>query len=98
VGWQDWSKFGQVQIGIEDSTDPRSTSEELDFDDTWHAALGAQYKLNDPWLLNFGIAYDSEFQNSSEVSPLLPVNSAWRFGGRHGHKDLDGSADLLYRL
>jgi hypothetical protein len=21
-----------------------------------------------------------------------------RFGGRHGHKDLDGSADLLYRL
>jgi len=80
AGWQDWSKFGQVQIGIEDSTDPRSTSEELDFDDTWHAALGAQYKLNDPWLLNFGIAYDSEFQNSSEVSPLLPVNSAWRFG------------------
>lgn len=32
-----------------------------------------------PWLLNFGIAYDSGFQ-SGNVSPLMPVNSAWRFG------------------
>jgi long-subunit fatty acid transport protein len=30
--------------------------------------------------LNFGIAYDSGLQGSSNVSPLLPVNSAWRFG------------------
>jgi long-chain fatty acid transport protein len=35
--------------------------------------------LSEPWLLNFGIAYDSGFQ-SGNVSPLLPVNSAWRFG------------------
>jgi long-subunit fatty acid transport protein len=33
-----------------------------------------------PWLLNFGIAYDSKFQDSSDVSPLLPINSSWRFG------------------
>jgi len=80
VGWQDWSEFGQVQLGIDDTTDPTSVTTDLDFDDTWHLALGAQYRLSDPWLLNFGIAYDSEFQDSSEVSPLLPVNSAWRFG------------------
>jgi len=80
VGWQQWSKFGQVQLGIDDSTDPDSTTEDLDFDDTWHGAVGAQYLLSGPWLLNFGIAYDSGFQDSSEVSPLLPVNSAWRFG------------------
>jgi long-chain fatty acid transport protein len=52
----------------------------LNFKDTWHGALGAQYRLSDPWTLNFGIAYDSAFQDSSKVSPLLPVNSAWRFG------------------
>lgn len=84
VGWQQWSKFGQVQLGIDNTTNPTSTKADLDFKDTWHVALGAQYRLNDPWLLNFGIAYDSEFQDSSEVSPLLPVNSAWRFGmGAH---------------
>lgn len=80
VGWQEWSRFGQVQLGIDNSISPTSTSTDLDFDDTWHVALGAQYRLSDPWLLNFGVAYDSEFQDGSEVSPLLPANSAWRFG------------------
>jgi long-subunit fatty acid transport protein len=27
-----------------------------------------------------GVAYDSGFQDSSNVSPALPANSAWRFG------------------
>jgi long-chain fatty acid transport protein len=80
VGWQQWSKFGQVQLGIDDTTNPRSISIDLDFKDTWHFALGAQYRLSEPWLLNFGVAYDSGFQGASNVSPLLPVNSAWRFG------------------
>ena len=80
VGWQDWSKFGQVQLGIDDTTNPTSTTTDLDFKDTWHGALGAQYRINDPWLLNFGIAYDSKFQEGSDVSPLLPVNASWRFG------------------
>ena len=80
VGWQQWSKFGQVQLGIDNTTNPTSTSTDLDFKDTWHVALGAQYRLSNPWLLNFGIAYDSEFQDGASVSPLLPVNSAWRFG------------------
>jgi long-chain fatty acid transport protein len=80
VGWQQWSKFGQVQLGIDNTTNPTSTSKNLNFKDTWHFAAGAQYRIAPPWLLNFGIAYDSEFQDSSNVSPLLPVNAAWRFG------------------
>jgi len=79
VGWQEWSKFGQVQLGVANSLDPNSVTTELDFDDTWHVALGAQYRVSDPWLLNVGVAYDSAFQ-SGDVSPLLAVNSAWRFG------------------
>jgi long-chain fatty acid transport protein len=80
VGWQEWSKFGQVQLGIENTLNPTSLTDDLDFKDTWHGALGAQYRINDPWLLNFGIAYDSNFQDSSDVSPLLPINASWRFG------------------
>lgn len=79
VGWQQWSKFGQVQLGV-DSNNPTSVTTNLNFKDTWHGAIGAQYRVTDPWLINFGIAYDSSFQSSSNVSPLLPVNSAWRFG------------------
>ncbi len=81
VGWQQWSQFGQVQIGISDSTNPTSLTTNIPFKDTWHGAVGAQYRISEPWLLNFGIAYDSGFQSSSSnVSPLLPTNAAWRFG------------------
>jgi long-chain fatty acid transport protein len=79
VGWQDWSEFGEVELGIDDTSNPISVTTDLDFKDTWHVALGAQYRLSDPWRLNFGIAYDSGFQ-SGDVSPLLPVDSVWRFG------------------
>ena len=81
VGWQQWSKFGQVQVGVDDANNPTSLTTDIPFKNTWHVAGGAQYRLSDPWLLNLGIAYDSGFQqNSSQVSPLLPVNTAWRFG------------------
>jgi len=101
LGWQDWSEFGQLQLGIDDTNNPTSTTEDLDFDDTWHAALGAQYRINDPWLLNFGIAYDSKFQDNSDISPLLPVNSAWRFGVGAQHQVSERfywgvSAEYLY--
>ena len=84
VGWQQWSKFGQIQLGVDNTANPTSLTTNLDFKDTWHFAAGAQYRLSDPWLLNFGIAYDSGFQ-SGNVSPLLPSNSQWRFGvgGEH---------------
>ena len=79
VGWQEWSKFGQVQLGTDNPLNPTSLKTNLDFKDTWHVALGAQYRWSQPWLLNLGVAYDSAFQ-SGDVSPLLPVNAGWRFG------------------
>jgi long-chain fatty acid transport protein len=101
VGWQQWSKFGEVELGIEDTTNPTSTTTDLDFKDTWHGAIGAQYRINDPWVLNFGIAYDSEFQDNSKVSPLAPLNSAWRFGVGAQHQVSETfywgvSAEYLY--
>ena len=79
LGWQQWSKFGEVEIGI-DSSNPIGLTKNLNFKDTWHVAAGAQYQLDSPWRLDFGVAYDSEFQDNSNVSPLLPANSMWRFG------------------
>jgi hypothetical protein len=67
-------------LGVDDITNPTSLTTTLDFDDTWHVALGAQYKLSEPWLLNFGIAYDSAAGQLERLAAVLPVNSAWRFG------------------
>lgn len=80
VGWQQWSRFGQVAIGIDNAANPVGLTTSIPFKDTWHVAAGAQYRLSDPWRLNFGVAYDSGFQDGGNVSPLVPVNAAWRFG------------------
>jgi long-chain fatty acid transport protein len=90
VGWQQWSKFGQVELGIDDSLNPKSVATNLEYKDTWHVAAGAQYRYSEPWLINFGIAYDSAFQ-SGNVSPLMPANAAWRFGAG-AQQQLDKSA------
>jgi long-chain fatty acid transport protein len=79
VGWQDWSEFGEVEIGIANTQDPTALTSPLSFDDTWHVAVGAQYRMSDRWKANVGLAYDTGFQDG-DVSPLFPVNSAWRFG------------------
>ncbi len=92
LGWQQWSKFGQVEVGVA-SNDPRSLTTDLDFDDTWQIALGAQYKLSTPWQLSFGVAYDSSFQDEDDVSPLLPAGSAWRFAAG---AEYAASKDLRY--
>jgi len=79
LGWQQWSRFGKVEVGV-DSNNPTSLTTNLNYKDTWHFAAGAQHRLSDPWTLNFGIAYDSAFQDSGNISPTLPANAAWRFG------------------
>lgn len=98
VGWQQWSKFGKVDVGIE-GNDLKETS--LDFKDTWHIALGAQYRVDDVSTVDFGAAYDSGFEDQHNISPLLPINRAWRFGiGLHNRVDKrfswGAAAELLY--
>jgi long-chain fatty acid transport protein len=78
AGWQEWSKFGQVEVGVR-SGDPISLTADLEYKDTWHLAAGAQYRLSEPWLLNFGIAYDSAFQDNP-IPVAVPANDAWRIG------------------
>jgi long-chain fatty acid transport protein len=79
AGWQQWSRFGRVDVGI-DSNDPRSLTTELSYNDTWHGALGLQRQMSTAWRVDLGVGYDSGFQQDGEISPALPANAAWRFG------------------
>ncbi len=79
VGWQQWSRFGQVDVGI-DSNNPVSLTADRNYKDTWHLAAGTQYRASERVTLMGGIAYDSEFQDSNNIPPAIPANAAWRFG------------------
>lgn len=77
-GWQNWSEFGKVDVSLSSTTNPGLTTD-LKYKDTWHGALGAQYRLTEPWLLTGGVAYDSSMLDDSNRSPSLPLGWAWRF-------------------
>jgi len=100
LGWQDWSEFGRVDVSVY-SNNPQSLTTDLDYKDTWHVALGAEYHISDPWLLTGGVAYDSAMMDDDQVTPSLPTGDTWRFalGTRYAWSPdvtLSGSYELAW--
>jgi long-chain fatty acid transport protein len=77
-GWQDWSQFGQYNVSLA-SVPPRTLAADAGFDDTFHAAVGAHYRLGAPTLLQLGFAYDSSALTEANRGPALPVDQQLRF-------------------
>ncbi|NWK56389.1 transporter [Verrucomicrobiaceae bacterium N1E253] len=80
VGWQEWSKFGKVDIDASAANTSRSITANRRYKDTWNVSLGAQYQVNDQWRINTGIAYDSEMVDEKNVTFDLPTAESWRYG------------------
>ncbi len=81
VGWQNWEQFGKVDVGLgADAADADSLTAELEYQDTWHAALGAQYKPADAWLISAGLAYDSSAVDDEHRSFSAPMGENYRVG------------------
>jgi long-chain fatty acid transport protein len=78
VGWQDWSRFGKVDIQI-NSSNPQSLTVDNDYKDTWHVALGVQYRHSPAWMFTCGIAYDSSAVDDDKRTVTLPMGEAWKF-------------------
>ena len=77
VNWQNWSKFGEPEIAVADSN---TVTASLDYQDTYHAGIGAYYRVAEPWLLMVGFGYDtSPTSSSSERSPLLPLGATFTY-------------------
>ena len=79
VGWEEWSEFGKVdvQLATEDQTE---LVFDRNYDDTWHVAVGAEYRHSDRWRFSGGVAYDSSMMDDEDRTPDLPSGEAWRFG------------------
>ena len=80
VGWQDWSRFGKVDVSVSSENVNQDVTTDLDYKDTWHVALGAQFRANPKWLLDCGVAYDSSMLDDGDRGPALPAGESWRFG------------------
>jgi len=77
VNWQNWSKFGVPEVAVADSN---TVTVNLDYKDTYHAGIGAYYRVAEPWLLMVGFGYDtSPTSSSSERSPVLPLGATFTY-------------------
>ncbi|MBV8773700.1 MAG: outer membrane protein transport protein [Deltaproteobacteria bacterium] len=79
AGWQNWSAFGNPEIGI-NSNNPRTETANLRYQDTFHFALGTQYRPSLAWLLSTGFAFDNSMVSAPSRSVSAPVGNAWRIG------------------
>jgi long-chain fatty acid transport protein len=78
IGWQDWSEFGQIPVSIS-STTSRSVTQDRNFDDTWHFALGAHYRFHPQWRVTAGIAHDTPPVSDENRTVDLPLDRTWRY-------------------
>jgi long-chain fatty acid transport protein len=79
LGWQNWSAFGQTVLGIS-AKNQKTVAVDMHFSDTWHTAIGGQYRIGERWLWSAGFAYDSSPVSEANRSPALPLDRQLRYG------------------
>lgn len=78
LGWEDWSEFGKVGVAVVSDT-TTSLTQDRNYEDTWHIAVGAQRRLS-TWTISFGTAYDSSVVEDEFRTVDLPLGASLRLG------------------
>ncbi len=84
AGWQDWSRFGRTEVGI-NTANPTTLTADSHYKDTWHAALAFQYTYAPAWRFSFGIAYDSSAVSDDNRTVSVPIGEikSFAFGAQY---------------
>jgi long-subunit fatty acid transport protein len=78
LGWEDWSALESQLISIGTGiTAPLPRN----WEDTYRYGVGFHYKVSDPWLLRFGVNYDTSPTRAADRTADLPVDSQLRLAG-----------------
>jgi len=80
VGWQNWSAFGNIGMAIS-GVNTTSATIDANLRDTWHLAIGAQYRPRKNVMLSTGFAYDSSPVSNENRSITLPLDRQFRISG-----------------
>jgi long-chain fatty acid transport protein len=74
LGWQDWSEFGNPDITASGRING-STTADLNFNDTYHFALGTKYAFTEQWAGMCGVSYDTSPVDDQYRTLALPLSS-----------------------
>src|SRR5262249_17758567 len=79
-GWQNWAQYSDMGISVSSGTTEQNIQANEHFHDTWHQAIGAQYRLARPWLFSVGFAHDSAPVSKFHRTPTAAFDENFRFG------------------
>jgi long-chain fatty acid transport protein len=71
--WTGWDSIQNLTI-VRSSNGATVSNTPLSFKDSWRIGVGAEYQLNNPWLLRVGVAYDRSPVQDEFRTPRLPDN------------------------
>lgn len=69
--WTGWDTIQTLDVQSQ-ATSQSLTSTNLNFKNSWRIGVGAEYQLNQPWLLRAGLAYDTSPVQDAFRTPRLP--------------------------
>ena len=78
VGWEEFSEFGKVQVGVT-NTGGISTTVDADFRDVWHFGAGAEYQYRPKWELTGGFSLDTPMSTDRTRPIVIPLGSMYRY-------------------
>jgi long-chain fatty acid transport protein len=100
VSWWEWSNVKSVPVVRTSGPGAGGTAGTFvfDFDDSWRASIGANYRLNNVWTLRFGAAYDQTPVPDAEGRTVrLPDNDRyWFSAGAKYRISQSGTLDFGY--
>ena len=99
VQWTGWSTIKDLTFVRNEGPVLATTPE--NFDDVWRVSVGANYRMNDRWMLRGGLAYDESPVNDDDRTPRLPdADRTWlSFGAQYKYSDkliIDGGVTYIF--
>ena len=77
VKWTDWSSFSTLQVNFGNPAQP-PVQTAYGWRDSWFAAVGARYRVNEQAAVRFGVAYDQSPARDQTRNPVIPdTDSYW---------------------
>lgn len=94
-GWDNWSEMDDIFI----STNVGGATLPRNWEDTYHYAVGADYRLDQQWTLRAGVAYDTDPVDAKDRTADMPLDEQYRYAVGFDYKRKSGmriSGSLVY--
>lgn len=74
-GWDNWSEMQDILI----STNSAGATLPRNWEDTYHYAVGADYRLDQRWTLRAGVGYDTKPVDAQDRTADMPIDEQFRY-------------------